>query len=414
MTRGGVEKGNERVGTIAITYRRDDGGATAGRIFDRLAAYYGRASVVMDPGTRAAGPEGATGIERFVRGCAALIVVAGPYWSALPSLGGPGRLLDDPYDGVRLAVEAALRSRVPIVVALVEDAQAPEFASLPESLRGLARARLLPVRTDPDFEGDVRALIATLDAWVRVLPASSPVAGPRGMVYPVVVRAHRGRRRTLAIVAALLVVLAVSGVGLYAYAQRATSGGPTGLTVPTARPSPSATPVRARVLYHAGLRSSDGHWPSTAHCFFQPDGYHIADGWNCSPTGTYGDLDLVVTVRRANGGSSGAAQISVRAQDHNNMYRFTLHDDGSWEFGIILADQYGVIVDITSSTAIHSAAGASNTIEIRARGASFEFYANGQLLGEASDTHFAGPGAVYLGSSGGEYAYTDFSVAQLD
>lgn len=400
------------MGTIAISYRREDGGATAGRIFDRLAAYYGRASVAMDPGTRSKGPEGVRQIEGFLRGCAALIVVAGPQWSILRGQLSSGRLLDDPSDGVRLAVEAALRFRVPIVVALVEGAQAPDFASLPESLRVLARARLLPVRTDPDFEGDVQTLIAALDGWLRVLP-SAPGGGSQGMVYPVVVRARSGRTRALAIAIVLLVVLALSGAGIYAYTRQGASVGPTGLTVATARPSPSATPVRERVLYRASLHSSDGHWPTSTHCFFRADGYHVANGWNCSPSGTYGDLDVIVTVRRANAGNYGAALVSFRSQDHNDMYQLSLYDDGSWEFGIIAGGIYTTIVNRTTDTAIHSTSGASNAVEVRARGSSFEFYANGRLLGEASDTRFASPGLIYLGASDGEYAYSDFSVAQL-
>jgi hypothetical protein len=387
------------VAGIAICYRREDGAATAGRIYDRLAAYFGPAAVALD-----AGDAGAEGAGSLLRGAAALVVVIGPRWAQLAT---------DPRDSVRLAIELALRNRTPLLPVLIEGASRLDPATLPESLRGLARIEALPVRNDPDFEGDVRALIAALERHVRVAPAWSPAPAGQGYArpaYPVVVRVRRQRWPWLVAAVAALVVLLGSG---YLAARSlpprsASSATPT----PTAAPSPSATPSHPRLAYSSNMTTPDGVWPNDARCFFQADGYHVTDGNACGGLPFQSELDLTVRVKYAHATSLHVpwAIVRFRYQDAENYYDFLIYSDGAWAFfrTVVNADTAIVKGDVTP--AIHAGVGAVNAIEVRARGDTFEFLANGTTLGQAQDATFLRPGGILLGASGGEFVYTDFAL----
>ncbi len=160
------------VNGIFISYRREDSAGHAGRLFDRLAARFGRGSVFMDVEGIEAGVDFVETIEKAVGGCAVLLAVIGRGW--LDSTDSQGRRrLDDPQDFIRLETSSALARNVRVIPVLVEGARIPRSEDLPDDLRTITRRQALELR-DSRWEDDIQALIGVLE---RVL--ASPDACDR-------------------------------------------------------------------------------------------------------------------------------------------------------------------------------------------------------------------------------------------
>lgn len=144
-----------------ISYRRVDAAGHAGRLFDRLAAHFGKDAVFMDVEGIEAGVDFIEVIEQAVGGCAVLLAVIGRSWSTCTDERGRRRL-DDPQDFIRLEIGSALARKVRVVPVLVEGALMPPVESLPEDLRPLARRQAVELR-DSRWDSDVEALIAVLE-----------------------------------------------------------------------------------------------------------------------------------------------------------------------------------------------------------------------------------------------------------
>lgn len=65
---------------ITISYRRDDSGVITGRIFDRLAAHYGRESVFRDIDNIPPGADFRKHIDQVLDDSDIVLAVVGPKW----------------------------------------------------------------------------------------------------------------------------------------------------------------------------------------------------------------------------------------------------------------------------------------------------------------------------------------------
>jgi hypothetical protein len=126
------------VAKIFISYRRDDSGGWAGRLYDRLSQHFGRDNVFMDIDTIEPGLDFVEVIGQAVGSCDALIALIGKQWLTLTDDAGRRRL-DDPEDFVRLEIAAALARNIRVIPALVQGARMPRSPDLPDVLRMLAR-----------------------------------------------------------------------------------------------------------------------------------------------------------------------------------------------------------------------------------------------------------------------------------
>jgi hypothetical protein len=143
---------------IFISYRRDDTGAMARRLYDALCARFGPASVFIDVETIEVGADFADVIDAKVGFCDGLIAVIGATWSAAVDAEGRRRL-DDSADWVRLEIAAALRRGIKVVPVLVDGAPMPSARELPEPL---ARHQAFNLRS-ARFEEDAGRLGAALE-----------------------------------------------------------------------------------------------------------------------------------------------------------------------------------------------------------------------------------------------------------
>jgi len=158
---------------IFITYRREETGAHAGRLYDALAVRFAEDNVFMDVDL-APGVDFVKRIGEAVGACHVLIVVMGPNWATVKDESGIPRLAD-PEDFVRLEVETALRRpEVTPIPVLVAGAKMPDRDELPPEIQAITRRNALEL-SDLRWRQDVGRLISTLD---ELLSEMSPLPGP--------------------------------------------------------------------------------------------------------------------------------------------------------------------------------------------------------------------------------------------
>ena len=159
---------------ITISYRRDDSGAITGRIFDRLAAHYGRESIFRDIDNIPPGVDFRKHIDGILDESDVVIAVVGPRW--VGPRGGQSRL-SNAADPVRVEIETALRKNCPLIPVLVLRGTMPRVEHLPESLQDFAYHNAVSVDSGQDFDVHMARLIRAMDRILEeVSPGSVPAA----------------------------------------------------------------------------------------------------------------------------------------------------------------------------------------------------------------------------------------------
>src|ERR1700736_4436531 len=101
---------------ITISYRREDSGVITGRIFDRLAAHYGRDAVFRDIDNIPPGVDFRKHIGTILNETDVVLAIIGPKW--IGPRAGQNRLASG-ADPVRVEIETALRKELPLIPVLV-------------------------------------------------------------------------------------------------------------------------------------------------------------------------------------------------------------------------------------------------------------------------------------------------------
>jgi hypothetical protein len=167
---------------IFISYPREEGGASAGRLHDRLSEHFGRDNVFIDIDTIEPGLDFVDVIERTVASCDVLIALIGRQWLTSTDAAGQRRL-DNPEDFVRQENAMALRGNIRVIPALIQDTPMPRTTDLPEDLKTLTRRNALEI-SDTHFHRDVDQLIVVLDRVLRLATAGTPQTETRGPTPP--------------------------------------------------------------------------------------------------------------------------------------------------------------------------------------------------------------------------------------
>ena len=176
------------MGGIFISYRREDSGGYAGRIYDRLAQHFGKDRVFMDLDTLKPGVDFVGEIQRAVEACDVLIAVIGRSWLTVSDDKGQPRIRSS-KDLVRVEILTALQKSISVVPILVGGASMPNSKALPKSLARLARQQAKEV-TDTRFHIDLDSLIQSLRKKAVHKDAVSPQAealGPQISIENVVI-----------------------------------------------------------------------------------------------------------------------------------------------------------------------------------------------------------------------------------
>jgi TIR domain len=160
---------------IALSYRRADSAAMTGRIFDELSRHFGMNDVFMDIDAIPLGIDFRNYIDDALKQAKVVVVIVGPRWLGTKRA-GQYRIMEE-TDPVRIEVETAMRLRIPVVPVLVDGAQMPRSADLPESLRDFSFKNAAEIDAGRDFHPHMNRLKKFLEGIVGVPPpAAEPVA----------------------------------------------------------------------------------------------------------------------------------------------------------------------------------------------------------------------------------------------
>ncbi len=145
---------------ITISYRRDDSGVITGRIFDRLAAHFGRESVFRDIDDIPPGVDFRKHISGILDASDIVLAIVGPRW--IGPRAGPSRLANA-ADPVRVEIETALLKDRPLIPVLVLRGSMPRVEQLPESLQDFAYRHAVSIDAGQDFDVHMARLIRAMD-----------------------------------------------------------------------------------------------------------------------------------------------------------------------------------------------------------------------------------------------------------
>lgn len=162
---GRTHPAGENLGRIFISYRRSDSADVTGRIYDCLVDEFGRAPIFKDVDSIPLGVDFKAYLDRKIRECKVVLAIIGDHWLDARNEAGRRRL-DDPADFVRIEIEAALESGIPVIPLLVCGVKMPLEKDLPTGLQQLVYKNGIPIRPDPDFHHDMERLIAALNKYV--------------------------------------------------------------------------------------------------------------------------------------------------------------------------------------------------------------------------------------------------------
>lgn len=157
---------------IAISYRRSDAAPIAGRIFDRLSAYYGEHAVFMDIDKIPFGVDFRSHIRETLLRSDVLIAVIGRDWLGRYAAGGIR--MQEEADPVRVEIETALEKNIPIIPVLIDGAKMPESSELPTTFGNFAYLNAAEVSSGRDFRVHLERLISAIDRITT--PDASPHA----------------------------------------------------------------------------------------------------------------------------------------------------------------------------------------------------------------------------------------------
>jgi hypothetical protein len=124
------------VGSVFISYRREDTEGQARALFQDLVARLGRESVFMDVDSIGLGRDFRTVLQERLATCDVMMALIGRDWIDGKDKSGRRRL-DNPGDFVRIEIAAALKRNIPVTPLLLHGAQMPTAEQLPEDLSDL-------------------------------------------------------------------------------------------------------------------------------------------------------------------------------------------------------------------------------------------------------------------------------------
>jgi len=190
---------------VFISYRREDSGGYAGRLFDILSANFGRENTYMDIDTIKGGDNFEAVIEEKVSQCDVLLAVIGERWLTITGADG-SRRLDMAGDFVRLEITKALERGVRVIPVLVGGATVPHVDDLPNDLRPLSVHQAMDLR-DAHFHADAEQLMNELK---KAVP--SITSRPRKL---------KSTRLALAVSSVLAVAVIVGGILVFLHVKPA-------------------------------------------------------------------------------------------------------------------------------------------------------------------------------------------------
>jgi len=153
------------LGSVFISYRREDSEGQARALFQDLVARLGRDSVFMDVDSIGLGRDFRAVLQERLATCDVMLALIGRDWVDGKDKSGRRRL-DIPGDFVRMEITAALKRNIPVTPLLLHGAQMPTVEQLPEDLSDLAYRNGFELSHNR-WESDVQELVKRLGLVAR-------------------------------------------------------------------------------------------------------------------------------------------------------------------------------------------------------------------------------------------------------
>ena len=145
---------------VFISYRREDTGSAAGRVYDRLSRLLPKSNIFFDVNTIHGGEDFVRRIESEIGRSDVALVFIGDKWLEPADPSGRGRLWE-PDDFVRAELRAALARPMLILPILVAGARMPKPAQLPEDVQPVTGKNAIPLRHE-SFDDDAENIVAAV------------------------------------------------------------------------------------------------------------------------------------------------------------------------------------------------------------------------------------------------------------
>ena len=161
--------------SIFLSYRRDDTGGHAGRLYDGLVACFGDGVVFLDVEAIRAGDDFAADVQRGSATSDVVLVVIGRRWASICGMDGLRRI-EHQDDVVRLEVCSALKGPARVIPVLVDRAMMPAPDELPIDLAPILRLNAVEL-SDRRWHDDLEQLITEIRGANRQPEIGEEVAG---------------------------------------------------------------------------------------------------------------------------------------------------------------------------------------------------------------------------------------------
>jgi hypothetical protein len=145
---------------VFISYRREDTGAAAGRLYDRLSRLLLKPNVFFDVSTISGGEDFETKIASAIGRSDAALIFIGDKWLEPVQPSGQARIWEA-SDHVRAELRAALARSILVLPVVVAGARMPRPKQLPEDVRAITTKNALPLRHE-SFDDDAENIVATV------------------------------------------------------------------------------------------------------------------------------------------------------------------------------------------------------------------------------------------------------------
>src|SRR5262245_26066650 len=119
----------------------------AGRLHESLSERFGAEAIFRDKDSIGGGKDWIESIRQNLKSGSVVLVLVGDEWATALDAHGKRRL-DNPEDWNRIEIEESLRLARTVVPVLVDKAEMPDAADLPDTLKPLTRCNAVRLRDD--------------------------------------------------------------------------------------------------------------------------------------------------------------------------------------------------------------------------------------------------------------------------
>ena len=173
---------------VFISYEREDAYGWAGIVYEKLKDYYGEGIVFKDVEETRTGTDWAPRLARLLKGCEVFVVVIGPDWKETRVTDK----LNDPTNWVHKEIVTAIDEGKKIFPVVVEGAQLPDKAKIPEKIsQAIGRQQFRFRRNSNFWVSDIERLCADIEAETEIKSQISLTSATRPPYEHVICRLDR-------------------------------------------------------------------------------------------------------------------------------------------------------------------------------------------------------------------------------